>query len=571
MARGEGGGEPLPKGTPGQGGRPVEVRRWGAVIPVSEAVAKVSDGDTVAVSGFNMATTPEHLILELLKRYQDTGHPKELFIECDALPAIPGRALDLVAQRLCESGDYGLFRGISVPYMGFSPWLRKMTADNLTEVYCWPLGVAANWFREVATGRPGVITRIGVGTAIDPREDGGRMNERAREAGTCKVKSIGIDGEEYLLYEAPKPDVALIRATTADPIGNLTMEDEVITGTVLSIAQATKAHPRPGTVIGQVRHLTTEQSGPRAVQVPGPCVDYVVVSPNAFHWQTGTTVYDPALSYTSRVAPRVPNLVPVEPDRLVMARRLLIEFVEIAAEKRAQIAVNLGIGVPNLVSRLAAEEGVSDFVVGVLESGQWGGLALNGVDFGAAIGPFALSTLPDTFTNFEGGSIDAAALGFLQVGRTGDVNPSTLPGKVLGPGGFPVIAGGSPRAFFVGSFTAGKQEIGVEDGKLKIERDGDVMKFVDMVYKSFFSGTEAMKSGKEVLYITERAVFRLAGAGLTLEEVAPGVDVDRDVISKMGFRPRVSPEIRKMDGRIFTPGRMNLSSELRWSPESRRI
>jgi acyl CoA:acetate/3-ketoacid CoA transferase len=536
---------------------------------VEEAVGRVADRDVVAISGFNMATTPEYLIVELYRRYQKTGHPRELFIECDALPAIPDRALDIVAKRLCETKDFGLFRGISVPYMGFSPWLQRMTADNDVEVYSWPLGVAANWFREVATGRPGVISKIGVDTAVDPREDGGRMNQLAVERGTCRIRGIELEGEEYLLYEAPKPTVGLIRASTADPIGNLTMEDEVITGTVLSIAQAVKAHPNPGTVIGQVRHLGQERSGPRTVQVPGPCVDYVVVSPNAFHWQVGTTVYDPAFSYTARVAPRVPEHVQVEADRLVMARRLLLEFVRVVRERGVQIAVNLGIGIPTLASRLAVEEGVSDFVVGVLESGQWGGLALTGVDFGAAMGPFALSSLPDTFTNFEGGSIDAASLGFMQVGKNGDVNPSTLPGTVLGPGGFPVIAGGSPRIYFAGSFTAGKREVGVEGGRLRIGREGEVVKFVDKVYKNFFSGDQALKSGKEVKYITERAVFSLTRSGLVLEEVAPGVDVDRDVLGRMEFSPQVSPKVGEMDARIFQAGSMQLARELRWAPGGR--
>jgi len=545
------------------------IRRWGAVITVEEAVGKVVDGDVVAVSGFNMATTPEYLILGLHRRYRETGHPKNLFIECDALPAIPGRALDLVAKHQCESRDFGLFRGISVPYMGFSPWLQKMTTDNVIEVYSWPLGVAANWFREVATGRPGVISRIGVGTAVDPKEDGGRMNALAAERGTCKVKETVLGGEEYLLYEAPKPTVGLIRATTADPIGNLTMEDEVITGTVLSIAQAVKARPGPGIVIGQVRHLGQERSGPRTVQVPAPCVDYVVVSPNAYHWQVGSTVYDPAFSYTARIAPRIPEQVPIEPDRLVMARRLLIEFVRIAKSKGAQIAVNLGIGTPSLASRLAVEEGVSDYIVGVLESGQWGGLALTGIDFGAAVGPFALSSLPDTFTNLEGGSIDAASLGFMQVGMNGDVNPSTLPGTVFGPGGFPVIAGGSPRIYFAGSFTAGKRKVGLEGGQLRIEKEGDTAKFVNRVYKSYFSGSQAMRSRKEVKYITERAVFELTPGGMVLEEVAPGVDVDRDILGKMEFKPLLAPSVEIMDARAFQAGSMQLARELRWSASGR--
>ena len=314
-----------------------------------------------------------------------------------------------------------------------------------------------------------------------------------------------------------------------------------------------------------------ERSGPRTVQVPGPCVDYVVVSPNAYHWQLGTTVYDPAFSYTARVEPQLPEGEVIEPDRLVMGRRLLLEFVSVVKAKGTQVAVNLGVGVPTMASRLAVEEGISDYVVGVLESGQWGGLALTGIDFGAAMAPFALSSLPDTFTNFEGGSIDAASLGFMQVGRNGDVNPSTLPGMVLGPGGFPVIAQGSPRIYFAGSFTAGKRDVDFSDGKLRITEDGNVVKFVEKVYKNFFSGNQALKDKREVTYITERAVFSLTDAGLVLNEVAPGVDVERDILSKMEFKPTVSQRLEEMDSRIFRPGKMDLGKELQWLPDARRV
>jgi acyl CoA:acetate/3-ketoacid CoA transferase len=253
----------------------------------------------------------------------------------------------------------------------------------------------------------------------------------------------------------------------------------------------------------------------------------------------------------------------IEPCEKVVAGRLLLELVKTLKEKGKAIVVNLGIGIPTFVSRLASDEKLAKYIVTVLESGEWGGVALPGVDFGAALGPFALSTMPDMFSNFEGGVIDAAALGFLQVGANGDVNPSMIPGRMYGPGGFPVIAGGSPRIFFGGMFTAGESKIEVDKGALRIAKDGHIMKFVKRPFRSFFSGRQALLFGKRVIYVTERAVFNLTSTGLELKEIAPGVDMERDVISKMEFRPRVSPNVELMDRRLFERGSMGLARQLR--------
>jgi propionate CoA-transferase len=536
-------------------------RKSGIVGTVREAVSVVVDKAVVAVSGFNMANTPEYLLLELHKRYLETGHPRDLFLIADALPATPGRGLDVIAKDIYEKKDSGFIKGISVPFLGFSPYLQKLVTENRLEAYSWPMGVAAYWFREVASGRPGVLSKIGIDTAIDPRKGGGKLNALAFARKTCTVKRIFVDRHQYLLYEAPKPNVALIRATTADKRGNLTMEDEAIRGTVLNIAQATKAHPSPGAVLAQVRRVIKEESNPRTVEVPGPLVDYIVISPNAYHWQTGSTVYDPAFGSGSREVSPVPQ-PPIDPEQLVIARRVLVELLDAARKKGSPLVVNLGIGIPALVSRLAIQEKVADYIVTVLESGQWGGMALPGIDFGVAVGPFALSTMPDMFSNFEGGTIDAASLGFLQVGKNGDVNPSMLPERLYGPGGFPVIAGGSPRIYFAGAFTAGKYDIRVGRGGINIVEDGDVRKFVRKVYKNFFSGRQALEFGKEVLYVTERAVFKLTPTGLLLAEVAPGVDVDKDVLGRMDYKPRVAPELKQMEHRLFSPEPMQLSKEL---------
>lgn len=530
--------------------------------------SQIKDDCVIAISGFNLATTPEYLILELYKRYIKFGHPKNIFIVSDALPATPRRGLDSIAERIYKDPNQKFLRGMLMPFLGFSPWLQKLVTGNRIEFYGWPIGITAYWFREVASGRPGLITKIGVDTFLDPRKEGGALNPKGIKKMSCKISVINIDDQEYLLYQAPKPDYALIRATTADENGNLSMEDEGIRGTVLGIAQATKARPNQGTVYAQVRWLTKSFTiNPRDVDVPGPLVDHVVISPQKYHWQSGSIKYDPRISYRT-VPPITQKLVddltpkPVAQYEKVIARRIIMEFVNLFKQKGSPVLVNLGIGIPTLVSLVAAEENLSDYIITVIESGPWGGIALSGNDFGQAISPFALSTIPDMFSNFEGGIIDIASLGFLQVDRMGNVNPSILPDRIFGPGGFPVIAGGAPKTFFAGAFTAGPKKIDiVNNNKLSIVQDG-LPKFVDRVYKIIFSGPQAVKYQKEIVYVTERAVFRLTERGLVLEEISPGIDIDKDILFKMEFVPIIASPLKQMDERLFGVGKLGLREEI---------
>ncbi|MGA8738207.1 MAG: CoA-transferase [Nitrososphaeraceae archaeon] len=530
--------------------------------------SQIKDDCVIAISGFNLATTPEYLILELYKRYIKSGHPKNIFIVSDALPATPRRGLDSIAERIYKDPNQKFLRGMLMPFLGFSPWLQKLVTDDRIEFYGWPIGITAYWFREVASGRPGLITKIGVDTFLDPRKEGGALNPKGIKKMSCKISVINIDDQEYLLYQAPKPDYALIRATTADENGNLSMEDEGIRGTVLGIAQATKARPNQGTVYAQVRWLTKSFTiNPRDVDVPGPLVDHVVISPQKYHWQSGSIKYDPRISYRT-VPPITQKLVddvtpkPVAQYEKVIARRIIMEFVNLFKQKGSPVLVNLGIGIPTLVSLVAAEENLSDYIITVIESGPWGGIALSGNNFGQAISPFALSTIPDMFSNFEGGIIDIASLGFLQVDRMGNVNPSILPDRIFGPGGFPVIAGGAPKTFFAGAFTAGPKKIDiVNNNKLSIVQDGSP-KFVDRVYKIIFSGPQAVKYQKEIVYVTERAVFRLTERGLVLEEISPGIDIDKDILVKMEFVPIIASPLKQMDERLFGVGKLGLREEI---------
>jgi acyl CoA:acetate/3-ketoacid CoA transferase len=537
------------------------------IVDIMTPLSDIKDNCIIAISGFNMATTPEYLILELYRQYNEQGHPKNIFIISDALPATPGRGLDQIAESLYKQPKQEFLRGTLMPFLGFSPWLQKLVTDNRIECYGWPIGITAYWFREIGCGRPGLLTKIGVDTFLDPRKEGAALNECAKRNSSCKVSVFNIEGVDYLLYQAPKPDYALIRASISDENGNLSLQDEGLRGTVLSIAQATKARPHQGTVIAQVRWLTRSGTiNPRDVDVPGPLVNYVVVAPKEYHWQSGTIEYDPRISYkvippmTEKLLEGIPRISLKEHEK-VIARRILLELIRLFINKRAPVLVNLGIGIPAWISLIAAEEDVTDFIITVLESGPWGGLAMSGNDFGLAISPFALSTIPDVFSNFEGGIIDAASLGFLQADKRGDVNPSMLPDRIFGPGGFPVIAGGVRRIYFAGAFTAGKSEISILNNRIRILHDGTIPKFIDSVFKVVFSGRQAIKYGQEILYVTERAVLRLTERGIVLEEVAPGIDLDKDIISKMGFMPIIR-SIKEMDKRLFNDGKMGIRGEI---------
>ena len=541
------------------------------IVDVSTSISDVKDDSIIAISGFNMAITPEYLILELYKQYNQQGHPKNIFIISDALPAVPGRALDQIAEGLYREPNQQFLRGALMPFLGFSPWLQKLVTDNRMECYGWPIGVTAYWFREIGSGRPGLLTKIGVDTFLDPRQDSAALNELAKRNASCHVSVIDIDGEDYLLYRAPKPNYAMIRASVSDENGNLSLQDEGMRGTVLSIAQATKAGgPNQGKVIAQVRWITKSGTiNPRDVDVPGPLVNYTVVSPKEYHWQCGSIEYDPRLSYKI-IPPSTENLlvdgipkISLGGHKKVIARRILLELLKLFETKQSPVLVNLGIGIPALISLVAAEENVTDFIITVLESGPWGGLALSGNDFGLAISPFALSTMPDVFSNFEGGIVDAASLGFLQVDKKGNVNPSMLPNRIFGPGGFPVIAGGVSRIYFAGSFMGGKSDISISDNKIRILHEGTIPKFIESVFKIVFSGHQAIKYGQEIMYITERAVFRLNQRGLVLEEIAPGIELQRDIVSKMIFEPVIGNSIKEMDRRIFNEGKMGIRDEVK--------
>ncbi|MCX8185377.1 MAG: CoA-transferase [Sulfolobales archaeon] len=532
------------------------------VVDPGTALSRVRDGSVIAVSGFNMIATPAYLLLKLYELYEETGHPGDLFIVAETCPGTPGKGLDAVGRKILESRDYGFLRGVLIPYYGWVPSIARLVEENLIEGYNWPIGVVSHWFREIAAGRPGLITSVGLDTMFDPRVSGGYLNELARNRRTCRVEVVSIAGGEMLFYTCLRPTVALVRGTTADEEGNISMEHEGAVLNVLSIVQAVKSSPSKGIAVAQVKRVARARSlKPREVYVPAPLIDYVVKAPEAveYHSQTDSVLYDPTLSgevvppTESIRASKLPHGV-----RKVVARRVALELINLVAEFGRPILVNLGIGIPAEVASVLSEEDVDEFIYTTVESGLFGGVALTGPDFGASRGFFALIPMADMFSIYEGGALDAASLGFMQVDSHGNVNPAFLPGRMPGAGGFPVIAFGAPNLYFAGEFTAGERVIEVLDTHLEIVKDGEVAKFVKKVHKIVYSGSRGVERGQRVYYITERAVFKLTQSGFELIEIAPGVDLEKDILTKMEFEPRISRKLREMDRKLFDRKPMGL-------------
>lgn len=513
------------------------------VVSADEAVALIQSGDTVCVSGFVGTGTPEELIIALERRFLETGLPRNLTL---VFAAAPGDGAERGVNRLAHKG---LIKRVIGGHWALVPKISAMAVNNEIEAYNFPMGVITQLFRDIAAKRAGLLTKVGIGTFVDPRQNGGKLNAVTKED---LVRVMEIDGEEWLFYKAFPIHAAFIRGTTADPAGNITMEKEALYLDNLVIAMAAKNSN--GFVAVQVERMAAKNSlDSRKVQVPRIMVDCIVKANPENHMQTYATAYNP--TFSGELKGELNNIAPLRlDDRKIIARRC-------AYELPMGGIVNLGIGMPEGVSSVANEENILEYITLTAEPGVIGGMPQGGLNFGAAINTDAVIQQNQQFDFYDGGGLDMATLGMAQVDQQGNVNVSLFGTRIAGAGGFINISQNASKLVFAGTFTAGGLRVEVDEGVLFIKQEGEVRKFVNNVQQITFNGQYAAANNKPVFYVTERCVFRLRKEGLELTEVAPGIDIERDILAHMDFMPIIKNPVA-MSLNIFLDMPMELDKIL---------
>lgn len=513
------------------------------IISADEAIALIRDGDVVASSGYGGNGTPEGLFAAIENRFLAGNGPYDLTL------VWAGGQGDGKERGLNRLGHEGLLKRTIGGHYGLMPRVEALAVANKIEAYNFPEGVITHLYRDIAAGKPGTATKVGIGTFVDPRLEGGKVNTAAREN---LVEVISIGEEDYLLFRCFPVHVALIRGTTADPDGNVTMERESLRLETLAMALA--ARNSGGITICQVERIA--QSGSldaRRVRIPGILVDAVVEAGPDEHMQNYGTRYNPALSGELRVPTERLKPLPLETTK-VIARRAAVELLP-------NSVVNLGIGLPEAVGSVAVEEQIDDLITLTVDPGVIGGVPLGGFDFGAAVNFSASIDHTYQFDFIDGGGLDIACLGYAECDGKGNVNASRFANRVPGCGGFINISQNSRKVIFVGTFTSGGLDAVIADGRLKIAKEGKHRKFVEQVGQVTFSGAEAAKREQDIIYVTERCVFRLTGEGLELAEIAPGVDPRRDILDQLPFTPIIG-SVREMELELFSAPVMHLRDRL---------
>ncbi|MHA1524544.1 MAG: acyl CoA:acetate/3-ketoacid CoA transferase [Alphaproteobacteria bacterium] len=515
------------------------------VVTAAQAADLIGDNCVAAVSSSSALGCPDAVLGAIGARFAATGHPRDITtlhpIGAGDMYGVKGidhiARAGLLKRTLCGSYPSG-------PSSAAAPKIRTMIADNSVAAYNVPSGILFDMLRQAAARAPGVFTKVGLDTFVDPIHQGCAMNAAAARP---IVRHEHFDGQDWLFFPTIVPEIAIIRATSADERGNLTYEHE---GANLGgLDQALAARNNGGVVIAQVERLVASGSlDPQAVRVPGTLVDYIVVDPDQL--QTTQTAYDPAISgEISR--PLASFAIPEWSVQKIIARRVALELA-------AEMVVNIGFGISANVPRILLEEGQHGKVTWVVEQGAVGGVPLLGFAFGCASNAQGFMPSPQQFSYFQAGGFDAALLSFLQIGRTGSVNVSQLsacPHVTAGAGGFVDITARARKLVFSGLFTAGAKFDLSEDG-VRIAGEGKVKKIVDQVEHVSFSGKRAIAQGQDVTYVTERCVMKLLPAGLTVTEIAPGIDLERDILAQSGIELAVSPDLKTIPKCLYRKGLM---------------
>jgi propionate CoA-transferase len=528
------------------------MRAKNKVVTAREAVQLIKTGDVVATSGFVGAGFAEEIAIAVEDYFLSMGHPKDLTLIYAA-----GQG-DGNERGLNHFAHEGLVKRVIGGHWGLAPKLGKMAIENKIIAYNFPQGVISHMFRDIAAHKPRTITTIGLGTFVDPRNDGGKINSITTED---IVELIVFDGKEYLSYKLPQINVAIVRGTTADTDGNISMEKEALT--LENLAMAMAARNSGGYVIAQVERVAEKGTlNARNVKIPGIIVDCVVVASPENHWQTFADFYNSSYSCETKIP--LQSMPVMEMDaRKIIARRA-------ACELEVNDIVNLGIGMPEGVANIANEEKILNYFTLTAEPGVIGGVPAGGLNFGAASNTDCLIDQPNQFDFYDGGGLDITCLGMAETDKDGNVNVSKFGPKLAGCGGFINISQAAKKCIFVGTFTAGGLKISVSDNKLHIDKEGRTKKFVDQVEHMTFGGRYSAEQDQYVRYITERCVFALTREGLELIEIAPGVDIERDILALMDFEPIIKEPLL-MNERIFNPGLMGLEDDLLSLPLEERL
>ena len=523
----------------------------GKIVSLDDAIRVIRDGDTLAIDGF-VGYSPEELLEGLEQRFLKTGEPKNLTL---IFAAGIGDSREKGMTRLAHDG---LIRRVIAGHLGLAPGLQKLALAGKIECYNFPQGVITHMYRDIAKHHPRTISAVGLGTYVDPRLGGGKVNTATTED---MVELISFDGREFLAYKTTPINVAFLRGTTADMDGNITMEKEPLVLEVLPLAMAAKNSG--GFVIVQVERIADRHAlNPRQVKIPGILVDCVVVAKPENHWQTFGTAYNPAFSGELKIPSASVEPLPMD-ERKIIARRAAFEL-------SPNMVVNLGIGVPEGLAGVANEEGIFDYLTLTAEAGTIGGIPAGGINFGTATNMDCLISMHQQFDFYDGGGLDLACLGLAQMDARGNVNVSRFGTKLAGCGGFIDISQNAKKIVFAGTFTSGGLEVGIQDGRLYIVREGSVKKIIKAVEQITFSGETARRGNQLIYYVTERCVFQLRPEGVELIEIAPGIDLEKDILGQMDFQPIVKNP-RLMDERIFKPVPMGLKDDLLSIPIEERL